>query len=143
MRRMERTGWTLIFTVVVVLAARLTVAEPPGRSFCSVPDNGTGTGDVPPVGCSYISPTEVFIIIDGLPAGTTIEAAPIHHSLVCFMTPCETPGGTLGGTSAIFQSSLTLFMTGTGSLAGFNRQIEVPLASEIHAGPRIPGDTVR
>ena len=72
MRHMERTGWTLIITVAVVLAARLTVAEPPGRSFCGVPDNGTGTGEVPPVGCSYISPAEVFMIIDGLPPGTTM-----------------------------------------------------------------------
>jgi len=143
MWRFERTGWTLIITIVVVLAARLTVAEPPGRSFCSVPDNGTGTGDVPPVGCSYISPDEVFLIIDGLPPGTTIEAAPIHHSLVCIEMPCERPGGSLGGTSSGFDSSLTLFMTGTGSLEGFNRQIEVPMASEVHAGPRIPGNVLQ
>ena len=143
MRRMEKTGWILTVTVVVVLAARFTVAEPPGRSFCSVPDNGTGTGDVPPVGCSYISPQEVFMIIDGLPPGTTIEAAPIHHSFVCFTTPCEMPGGTLGGTSATFDSSLTLFMTGTGDLAGYSRLIEMPMTSAIHAGPRIPGDDVQ
>jgi len=143
MRRFERTGWILIITIVVVLVARLTFAEPPGRSFCSVPDNGTGTGDVPPVGCSYISPTEVFMIIDGLPAGTTIEAAPIHHNLVCIEMPCERPGGSLGGTSSAFDSSLTLFMTGTGSLAGFTRQIEVPMASEVHTGPRILGNPVQ
>ena len=143
MRHMERTGWTLIITVAVVLAARLTVAEPPGRSFCSVPDIGAGTGDVPPVGCSYISPSEVFLIIDGLPPGTTIEAAPIHHGFVCYTTPCEMPGGSLGGTSAIFASQLTLFMTGTGSLAGFNRLIQVDMTSEVHAGPRIPGNTVQ
>ena len=143
MRRTKRTGWILIITFAVVLAARLTVAEPPGRSFCSVPDNGTGTGDVPPVGCSYISPHEVFLIIDGLPPGTTIEADPIHHSFVCFMTPCETPGGTLGGTSSAFDSSLTLFMTGTGSLAGYSRLIEMPMTSAIHAGPRNPGDDVQ
>ena len=143
MRHMERTGWTLIITVAVVLAARLTVAEPPGRSFCGVPDNGAGTGEVPPVGCSYISPAGVFMISDGLPPGTTIEAGPIHHSFVCLMTPCETAGGTLGGTTTTFDSTLTLFMTGTGSLAGFTRQIDIPVASEIHTGPRIPGDPVQ
>lgn len=143
MRRIERTGWILIITLAVVLVARSTVAEPPGRSFCSVADNGTGTGDVPPVGCSYISPEEVFMIIDGLPAGTTIEAAPIHHSFVCLTTPCEMPGGSLGGTSSAFDSSLTLFMAGTGELAGFTRLIEMPMTSVVHTGPRIRGNPVQ
>jgi hypothetical protein len=143
MWRMKRTGWTLIVTFVVILAAQLTTAEPPGRSFCSVPAYGAGTGEVPPVGCSYISPDEFFTISAGMPAGTTIEADPILHSFVCHTTPCETAGGSLGGTTATFDSTLTLFMKGTGILTGFVRQIDMPMVSEVHTAPRTPGDRVQ
>jgi len=143
MWRINKYRWTLIVTLCVMLAAQLAAADPPGRSFCSVPDDGAGTGEVPPVGCSYISPEEVFMIIDGLPAGATIEAGPILHSLVCQAAPCEAPGGTLGGTTATFDSTLTLFMTGTGPLAVFNRLISIPVTSEVHTGPRTPGDRVQ
>lgn len=143
MSRKIRARWSKIAVILAVLAAGPGEAEPPGRSFCSVPDDGTGTGGVPPLGCSYISPMEYFMIIDGLPPGTTIEGDPIHHSFVCPIPPCESPGGLLGGTVAHFDSTLTLFMTGTGALAGFSREIAVPVMSQIHTGPRTPGDAVQ
>jgi hypothetical protein len=62
---------------------------------------------------------------------------------VCLTTPCEMPGGSLGGTSSAFDSSLTLFMAGTGELAGFTRLIEMPMTSVVHTGPRIPGNPVQ
>ena len=40
---------------------------------CVVPDDGTGTVTLPPPGCGYLSPSDVHMIIDGLPPGTTIE----------------------------------------------------------------------
>jgi hypothetical protein len=113
------------------------------RSFCTAVDNGSGTVELPPEGCSYLSPQEVHMIIDGLPPGTTIELDPIHHSFICTTQPCGQPGGTLGGQIESFESTLTLELTGTGELAGFNRTLHVPIACETHTGPRTPGDPVQ
>ena len=40
---------------------------------CVVADNGAVTITLPPSSCEYLSPDEVYLIIDGLPPGTTIE----------------------------------------------------------------------
>ena len=119
---------------------------------CVVPDNGTGTITLPPLGCEYLSPDEVHMIIDGLPPGTTIELAPIHLDFICEEGPCsillppgecEAPGGTLGGHGDCFWSTLDLTVSGTGDLTGFNRHLWVPLFCEVHTGPRNPGDPVQ
>jgi hypothetical protein len=56
---------------------------------------------------------------------------------------CEGPGGSLGGNVDCFGSSASLTIEGTGSLAGFSRTISVPLDTEVHTGPRTPGDPVQ
>jgi hypothetical protein len=125
-----------------------------GANPCSVPDNGSGTVTLPPVGCEYLSPDEVHEIIDGLPPGTTIELAAIHKDFFCgppdplcsVVIPsgtCETAGGNLGGNVDCFDSTAELQITGSGSLAGFQRTIFLPLNVEVHTGPRTPGDAVQ
>lgn len=143
MKTSPRSTVVCLVMVVAVWAAGVVAADPPDRTFCNVPDIGTGTGLWPPVGCTYISPTEVFMIIDGLPPGTTIEAAPLFYGLGCVGPTCEAPGGALGGTAAYFEGTLQLQMTGTGDLAGFTRTIEVGVTSEVHTGPRNPGQAVQ
>jgi hypothetical protein len=120
---------------------------------CDVTDNGSGTVDLPPAGCEYLSRDEVHEIIDGLPVGTTIELAAIHRNFFCGQSPacsialppgtCEGPGGSLGGNVDCFQSEAELTIDGTGSLAGFSRTITVQLDTEVHTGPRTPGDPVQ
>jgi hypothetical protein len=111
-----------------------------GGNPCEVPDNGTGTADLPPVGCTYIDPVEDWIIIDGLPPGTTIEMDGI---LMNFFNISAAPGGLLGGELEQFDATLDLTVTGTGSLAGFNRHLAVPVSCETHSAPRNPGDPVQ
>ncbi|MCP3905105.1 MAG: hypothetical protein GY715_15885 [Planctomycetes bacterium] len=121
---------------------------------CTVPEGPPGTVTLPPAGCEYLSPDEVHLIIDGLPPGTTIELEPIHKNFICKQGPvgfpgcpppgvCEEPGGNLGGNVDCFSSELELNLTGTGDLAGFNRQITIPVACQVHTGPRNPGDAVQ
>jgi hypothetical protein len=107
---------------------------------CIMPDNGSGTVDLPPEDCEYVSPHEVYLIIDGLPPGTTIE---LDGPLGDFLNVVSSPGGTLGGDSSTFDGDLDWDITGTGSLAGFNRHIVMSVTGEIHAGPRTPGDPVQ
>ncbi|MEM7168441.1 MAG: hypothetical protein AAF581_23560 [Planctomycetota bacterium] len=103
---------------------------------CQVPDNGTGTVDLPPQGCGYVGPTELHMMIAGLPAGTEINVAAEHRE---FFNVVRTPGGILGGEIETFNSTLALQMTGTGALAGFSRTILMQALCEVHSGPRIPG----
>lgn len=142
---MNRTPRILVVSVttmcLLVLTAGLASAQE--RSFCLADDDGTGTAELPPHGCGYVSPQEVFMIIDGLPPGTTIELNPLLHSFWCVTTPCGQPGGALGGEIELFEAMMTWQVVGTGALAGFNRTVIVPLTAETHSGPRNPGDPVQ
>ncbi|MHC5114034.1 MAG: hypothetical protein ACYTGP_06355 [Planctomycetota bacterium] len=121
---------------------------------CVVPPGPPGTVTLPPPGCEYLSPDEVHLIIDGLPAGTTIELDPIHRDFICKQGGagfpgcpppgiCEVPGGNLGGQVDCFSSILELDLQGTGELAGFQRLLQVPIDCQVHTGPRNPGDAVQ
>ncbi len=121
-------------------------------AVCEAPDNGTGTVDLP-ANCPYTS-IQPMMIIDGLPPGTTIELYPTYHNFSCVpgitacslpLPPvlCEAPGGSLGGNFQCFEGNLELDVVGTGLLTGFVRTLYVPLSTEIHTGPRNPGDAVQ
>jgi hypothetical protein len=142
---------TMVATALLFLSSGLASADP-----CVVTDDGSGTVTLPPMGCDYLSPDEVHLIIDGLPAGTTIELAPIHKDFICFeqgtggtctlsLPPgeCEAAGGALGGNGDCFSSTLEIQATGTGLLSGFNRVLSVQANTEIHTGPRTAGDPVQ
>jgi hypothetical protein len=101
-----------------------------------VPDNGSGTVNLPPPGCGYVSPTDLHMIIDGLPPGTTINIGVQHSD---FFNVSQVPGGTLGGDRETFQSFLFMQLQGTGVLAGFNRNVNMQVACETHVGPRTLG----
>ena len=113
---------------------------------------------LPPAGCDYLSPTDVHEIIDGLPAGTTIQLGAIHRGFICqagarqsvcsFSPPipgvdCDEPGGTLGGEKECAESELAMTLHGTGTLAGWNRTVTLPISFETHVGPRTPGEPVQ
>ncbi|UCD16672.1 MAG: hypothetical protein JSV44_09445, partial [Candidatus Zixiibacteriota bacterium] len=104
---------------------------------CIIPDNGSGSANMPPVGCEYISPDERWMIIDGLPPGTTIEFETILKN---FLNVVINSGGSLGGYFEQFDATLDMTVTGTGELTGFDRHISVPLTCETHSGPRSPGN---
>jgi len=119
---------------------RMQAGEPTPIPPCTVVDNGTGTVDLPPQGCGYVSPTQLHQMIDGLPPGTTIQVAAEHRG---FAGVSATPGGALGGEIENFQSTLQLLLTGTGELVGYERQIPMEIECETHTGPRIPGEPVQ
>ena len=60
--------------LVAVIGLALALAGAASADPCVVTDNGSGTVTLPPAGCEYLSPTDVHMIIDGLPPGTTIRA---------------------------------------------------------------------
>ena len=119
---------------------------------CVVTDNGGGTVTLPPAGCAYLSPDDVHQIMNGLPAGTTIQFGTIHRDFICKQPPspgsvcdfgttagCDQPGGALGGREECADSTLAMSLNGTGTLAGWSRQLQVPISFETHVGPRTPG----
>ncbi len=110
-----------------------------GTDICIAPDNGTGTVDLP-AQCPYTAPDDYMAIIDGLPPGTWIQIDPTLHDFTDIMT---SPGGSLGGEVHLFSAILDMAMTGHGDLAGFSRNISMPVFGEMHTGPRTPGDPVQ
>ncbi len=98
---------------------------------CNQLDNGMGTVDLPPC-CPYVSPTQLHMIIAGLPPGTTILLAPQHQEFLCRSStttgPCRISGGPLGGEVENFTSTAVFQLSGTGALSGWTRTVTVPLA---------------
>jgi len=128
--------------------------NPASGNGCVVPDGGEGTVHLPPTGCAYLTdPDDPFQIIDGLPVGTTIRSDGNNTNFLCtpmvnvcsFSTAlgCFQPGGSLGGEKSCSEATLFFDMNGTGTLAGFNRFIPIPISMEIHAAPRVISSPVQ
>jgi hypothetical protein len=127
---------SLLLGVILLLAlASLAAAQP-----CEVPDNGTGTVNLPPPGCEYLSPNDVHEIVNGLPPGTTILLGPQHDR---FFNVIVVPGGPLGGQLENFDSFIEFDVTGTGDLTGFQRTITVQVQCQTATGPRANGNAVQ
>ena len=117
---------------------------------CIVPDNGGGTVTLPPAGCDYLSPQDVHEIVNGLPAGTTIELGAIHKDFICHQpggagvcsflgVDCEQRAARKQASRSAPIPSLAMTLHGTGVLDGFNRTLQIPVSFETHTGPRTPG----
>ncbi len=128
------------------------IAGPGGP--CEVVDNGSGSVDLPPAGCDYLTADQVHKIIDGLPPNTEIHLAPIHKDFICHKgqqgicsfldVDCKEDGGDLGGEKECSESTLEFQLTGTGALAGWNRIVSIPNTSfETHVGKRKPFEPVQ
>jgi hypothetical protein len=111
------------------------------RGAVTVPDNGFGTANMP-IRADYLT-TEAtpFIIISGLPPGTTVQ---IPSRLTSPTSSSEVAGGGLGGTQATGNGmSLAMSLSGTGSLAGYTRSLLIPLTIIEDAAPRTAGAPVQ
>lgn len=124
-------GWAAVAVVALAATAHAGV--------CTIPP----AGDLPPnciEGGGYLSPDAVHMIIDGLPPGTEILLDASHQE---FFEIVRMPGGSLGGEVEQFNSILTLHLTGTGMLAGYERFLTMQTQDETHIGPRNPADLVQ
>ena len=103
---------------------------------CIVEPNG-GTAELPPAGCSYLSPNEIHFIVGGLPPGTQVNLQGNHGNFVC-NGGCETPppSGTLNSFEN-FDSTLTFNLTGTGLLESLDCTLTIPnVPVVVETGPR-------
>ena len=90
-------------------------------------------------------------IIAGLPQNTTIDINAVLQNILCnagngicsFTGPCRQPGGSLNGEKECFMGTLMMPMVGTGSLASFNRTLQMQVSCETHIGPRTPGTSIQ
>ena len=137
---MKQLRATLRSAVLVALGLAAAAGAVQAQNPCFRPNNGTGTVTLPPVGCEYLSPNQVHMIIAGLPPGTTIILAPIHKNFICRQTgTCNVPGGPLGGEVENFSSTAVFQLSGTGALSGWNRVVTLPLTVQVASGPRTLG----
>lgn len=107
------------------------------ESVCNLPDPGSGTVDLPPDGCTYLSPANFHVIVDSLPPGTELQVNVAHAS---FTNITRTPGGSLGGETETFDSEVRLQIHGTGALDSYERVLVMTgVAVEIDTAPKQPG----
>ncbi len=106
---------------------------------CTSPDNGSDTADFPP-DCPYDNPDANIIITEGLPGGSTLI---LDGPLESFTNVTVVSGSIPEGQTETFDSYLALNVTGTGSLAGFNRSLSIPTSCEVHMGPRTPSGSLQ
>ncbi len=120
----------------LLVTATLALAGP-AHAWMIAPDNGSGTVALPPIGAYLSDPSNPLAIIDGLPAGTTIEIEAQLQSA----GGIEAAGGTLGGHHQSWNPAhFELHLTGTGLLAGFNRLIGMPgVFVSTYSAPRTAG----
>lgn len=134
---------SLAVATLALLAAVVTnaLADP-----CVLPDNGTGTVTLPDPSCGYISPSDFHMIVDGLPPGTEIVVGAEHRGFLCGQGLPQDSCSTVGPAGEVlenFDSTLHMVMNGTGDLATFHREIDVPIQCQAQTGPRVAGDPVQ
>lgn len=120
----------------LVITAALALAGP-AHAWMIAPDNGSGTVALPPIGAYLSDPSSPLAIIDGLPAGTTIEIDARLHST----GGIEAAGGSLGGHHQSWNPAvLDLDLSGTGLLAGYSRSVSMTgVFVSTYSAPRAPG----
>ena len=132
-------GATMRSMKFFILAACVLLLAPHALAqSCVLPDNGTGTVDLPPA-CPDGYQGDMTIV-DGLPPGSTLE---IEATLTDFLNMTTIPGGSLGGEIHQFDATLQWQLSGTGDFTGFSRQLWIPVSGVMHSGPRNPGDPVQ
>jgi len=131
-----------IIGIAVTCGAVMLLATTPCLADCVLPEFGsTGTVLLPPEGCTYLSAAQLHAIVNGLPPETDIVVRAIHTE---FWNIVRTPDTRLGsgGEKEEFDSTLTLEMTGTGSLSGFNRTINVNVHCVVYTAAHVPGEKI-
>ncbi len=125
------------FAFLLVFLGSIILAAPAAAQggCCTIPESGGGTGSMPPT-CAF---SGLLQISNGL-TNATID---IEANLKDFQNTLELVGGALGGTQATFDANLTMQMTGTGTLAGFSRFLQMPVSGIFDFGPRVLGDPVQ
>lgn len=102
---------------------------------CLSPDNGSGTAVFPPPNCLYESLDGHLAIIDGLPAGTTVEIAGRLGSFFDIFVELD-PAGERQSWKAV----AVLPLKGTGDLSGMNREVQMQMAGKTRTGERPLGE---
>jgi hypothetical protein len=118
---------------------------------CIQPNIG-GTIEYPVQGCGYIAPLGPIVVdVNGLP-GTQLHFEPqlVWDPCPPFAPPyCPNPGGAgcetgiRVGSLACGPATMQMSVTGTGQLAGLQRELFVPMETLMQLGPRVPGDPVQ
>ena len=68
--------------IVICTAVSLGILSQAGADPCVLPDE-SGTVILPDADCGYLGPDEFHMVVDGLPAGTTIVITGIHKDFFC------------------------------------------------------------
>lgn len=133
-QRIPRPAVTIVFALALSTATFVGVPHGLASPVCVIPDNGSGTGDLPPVGCAYDDDTDTFKILNGLlPAGELH----IDGRFESFLGIVRAAGGSLGGETENFQATMPMDINGIGAWLGYHRLVAMPLTCQVDAAPRV------
>jgi hypothetical protein len=139
MKQMVNSLTMVALSLALAAGAAYAQGTPP-TGPCLVTGSSSGTVNLPPDGCEYLSADQVHFIINGLPQNTTIILGARHLDFLCRkLGQCGTPGGPLGGEVEDFNSTAVFQLSGTGTLSGWTRTLSVPLAVQTATAPQTPG----
>lgn len=117
--------------IIPSLLLSLVLTTVASAAFVTVPDNGSGTAQMP-IQAPYPS-VNPLVMNAGLPFGTQIN---INAVWLVPTVSVEQPGGTLGGTQSAGGGPLMQWtMQGTGALSGYNRVLVMPASSSVASFP--------
>ena len=129
---MEGRSWLTALTGLLI-----ALHSVPAFGTTLVPDNGSGTADEPLRAAYASQPGSPLQILNGLAPGTTLDSDAV---LSAPLSGSEAAGGSLSGTTASGNGmTISLHMIGTGSLAGFVRDLVLPVSFTQDNAPRSPG----
>lgn len=129
--------------MTLLVAGSLVAGLPTSAAAVCIATNSGGTAITPPAGCPFVTdPLDPFVILPpAVPASAEIK---IEVEILPLVLTSQAPGGLLGGDLNDSIAEMHLHVFGTGLLAGFDRNLIMPLPSlETHYAPRTPGDAVQ
>lgn len=128
--------WKASSKLVLFAVLLLAVAAAPALAVFNAPDEG-GTAGLP--GGGYVSPSDIHAWLNA--GGVVTAQMKAYHGLFGLAT--VKPGGSLGGQTETYTSTLVFTITGTGPLQGWSRTLVVPANCETDLAPRKIGDPVQ
>ncbi|HNR32823.1 MAG TPA: hypothetical protein PKI11_18170, partial [Candidatus Hydrogenedentes bacterium] len=120
------TVFRAVLGIVAVMA--WFVAAPAWSEACSVPSTSSGEAALPPQ-CPVVC-EEDLQVIDGLPAGSTLQVGLVIDSFFDIFTEAIASGLE----TDTFSAQCTLFVSGTGDFATYSRTIQSPVQVEVSRG---------
>jgi hypothetical protein len=141
---MRKLKFIMVALMLLVVAGMVITQS--ALAVPTVPDNGTGTADVPPINIPYENKLDKTIVpLDVDPASGLKFELKLELITPTSSAPIMADGlEVMGCESRAYDAQISLGITGYGALLGYEAELPGLIANVIvHTGPRNPGEPVQ